>query len=140
MSNWLQWRTRARNRLKDIARALLLYEHDHHALPPAYTTDANGNRLHSWRTLILPYLDERPSPDDPSSFTAFYKSIDLTKPWDDPVNARACRDIVASYSCPASTVPHDNKTTYLAILTPNSCFAPRSLEFFPTLPMDLLIP
>src|SRR5262249_20258199 len=49
-------RVQCTNNLKQIALALYNYEQEHKALPPAYTVDANGRPLHSWRTLILPYL------------------------------------------------------------------------------------
>ncbi len=77
--------------LKQIALALHNYEAAYHALPPAYTVDANGKPLHSWRTLILPFLDERP----------LYDEIDLSKPWDDPVNVGAWNISIGAYNCPA---------------------------------------
>src|SRR5258708_3361414 len=49
-------RAQCNNNLKQIALALQNYEQAHKALPPAYTVDAEGRPLHSWRTLILPYL------------------------------------------------------------------------------------
>ena len=42
-----------------ITLAMLLYEHEHGTLPPAWTVDADGNPLHSWRVLLLPYLGEQ---------------------------------------------------------------------------------
>ena len=104
-------RNACRYNLKQIAIALLSYESVYHALPPAYTVDANGKPLHSWRTMILPFLEER----------ELYKTIDLSKPWDDPVNAEACKTMVAVYHCPADQSPLDH-TTYLAIVAPNGCF------------------
>ena len=68
-------RTQCRYNLKQIGLALHEYEQAFGVLPPAYTVDAEGKRLQSWRVLILPYLDQ----------AALYKLIDLTKPWDDPV-------------------------------------------------------
>src|SRR5262245_58943586 len=62
-------RTLCLNNLHNITLALKHYENDHHAFPPAYTTDANGKPLHSWRTLILPYMDAQ----------GLFDSIDLTK-------------------------------------------------------------
>src|SRR5204863_3233790 len=53
-------RSQCKNNLKQIALALRQYEAEYHALPPAYTVDADGKPLHSWRTLILPYLDQVP--------------------------------------------------------------------------------
>src|SRR5262245_52323821 len=45
------------NSLKNIAIALNTYESEFHCLPPAYTVDDSRKPLHSWRTLILPYID-----------------------------------------------------------------------------------
>src|SRR5262245_6205217 len=50
-------RAQCTNNLKQIALALYNYEQEHKVLPPAYTVDATGRPLHSWRTLILPYLE-----------------------------------------------------------------------------------
>lgn len=104
-------RSQCKNNLKQIALALHQYESQHQALPPAYTVDANGKSLHSWRTLILPYLDQK----------ALYDKIDLTRAWDDPVNAEACKSNVETYRCPDATSPQ-NYTSYLAVVTSNSCF------------------
>jgi hypothetical protein len=73
------YRNTCANQLHQIAIAIHNYVNAHHALPPLYTTDVDGKPLHSWRTLILPYLEEH----------KLYDSIDLTKSWDDPVNSRA---------------------------------------------------
>ena len=74
-------RTQCKNNLKQIGLALHNYHDEYGAFPPAYTVDADGKPLHSWRTLLLPYLDQRP----------LYATIDLTKAWDDPANAEACK-------------------------------------------------
>lgn len=104
-------RNQCLNNLKQIAIALQNYADAHGgALPPAYTADANGKPLHSWRTLILPYMEEQ----------ALYDSIDLTKPWDDPANAEAFKKYISIYQCPSAPFD-DNRTTYLAVITPNSC-------------------
>jgi hypothetical protein len=82
-------------------------------MPPAFTTDAAGRPLHSWRTLILPHLNL----DD------LYQTIDLSKPWDDPANAKARETPVPIFRCPEATGSR-NTTTYLAIVAPGGCFAP----------------
>ncbi len=107
-------RAQCTNNLKQIALALHNYEQAHKAFPPAYTVDANGRPLHSWRTLILPYLEQ----------TALYRTIDLSKPWNDPVNAKALGTEVSVFHCPAERTRW-NTTTYLAIVAPNSFFMPR---------------
>jgi prepilin-type processing-associated H-X9-DG protein len=105
------YRLSCRSQLKQISAALEQYAEKHGAYPPAYTVDENGNRLHSWRTLLLPYLEEQ----------ALYDKLDLTKPWDDPVNAAAFKTIVGVYQCPVASFDSDmNMTTYLAVVSPQS--------------------
>ena len=115
-------RSECRNNLKQIGLALHYYHEDYGAFPPAFTVDANGQPLHSWRTLILPYLDQKP----------FYETIDLTKPWDDPANATALKEIAALYAfCPASTIK-GGYTTYQALVGPGCAFSakPQRLRDF----------
>ena len=75
--------------------------------------DAKGRPLHSWRTLILPYLEQEP----------LYRTIDLSKPWNDPANAKAYETFLDVFRCPEA-VGRKNTTTYLAIASPNGCFDP----------------
>lgn len=107
------YRSQCNNNLKQIALALISYEADYHALPPAFTVDAEGKPLHSWRTLILPYLEQKP----------LYERIDLAKAWDDPANAAIGQVSVPPYRCPAADCPA-NHTLYLAIVAKNSCLCP----------------
>jgi prepilin-type processing-associated H-X9-DG protein len=106
-------RAQCANNLKQIALALLNYEQQYRALPPAYTVDARGRPLHSWRTLILPYLEEEP----------LYRTIDLSKPWNDPANAKAYETSVYAFRCPGA-VGARNATAYLAVVGRNGCFTP----------------
>lgn len=105
-------RTQCLNNVKQILLALHNYREAHGTLPPAYTVDDEGNRLHSWRTLILPYLDQQ----------ELYDEINLTKPWDDPANAEARETVVYIYYCPSSPVELD-ETTYLAVIGPDGAFS-----------------
>ena len=98
--------------LKQIGLALHIYHDEHDSLPPAYTVDEQGNRLHSWRTLILPYLEEK----------ELYDAIDLTKPWDDPANAHALEKIPQCYQCPGADIDQ-LKTIYLGIAAEGGIFA-----------------
>lgn len=104
-------RAECRNNLKQIGLALHNYHDTYGSFPPAYTVDVEGNRLHSWRTLILPYIDQAP----------LYKTIDLSKPWDDPVNAKARETRVYGYACPSAN-GKPSQTNYLAVATPDSVF------------------
>lgn len=84
-----------KNNLKNIALALHNYAASNGGnFPPAFTVDANGKRLHSWRTLILAHIDRRD----------LYARVDFSKPWDDPSNAGfQCK-------CPCLCVPVERKS------------------------------
>ena len=103
-------RAQCQSNLKNIALALSSYEQTHHALPPACTMDADGRPLHSWRTLILPYLEQE----------SLYQTIDLSKPWNDPANAKALETSISIFRCSEAVGPR-NTTIYLAIASPNGC-------------------
>lgn len=113
-------RSQCNNNLKQIALGLQTYESTYGAFPPAYTVDVDGKPLHSWRTLILPFVEQKP----------LYDTIDLSKPWDDPANAEALKAAVPCYGCP-SVYELANKTTYVAVVSPDGCIqstTPRRLS------------
>lgn len=112
-------RAQCKNNLKQIALALHNYADAYGALPPAYTFNEHGEKLHSWRTLILPFLEQGP----------LYETIDLGKPWNDPVNAAALATPVWVYRCPSATIPPAH-TTYLGLVGERLLFHPhRSRPF-----------
>lgn len=55
------------NNIRQIALAMLNYENANGHFPPAYIADENGKPMHSWRVLILPYLEQE----------ALYKQLSL---------------------------------------------------------------
>ncbi|RMF43427.1 MAG: DUF1559 domain-containing protein [Planctomycetota bacterium] len=103
-------RMQCSNNLKQIALAMHNYHEVYGSFPPAFTVDENGNRLHSWRTLILPFLEQQ----------ALYNQIDLSKPWDDPGNAAIAETQIAVYACPST--PLGNQTTYQVVVDSSSIF------------------
>lgn len=106
-------RMQCSNHLKQIAFALQNYADHYHCLPPSHNLDADGKPLHSWRTLILPFMEQK----------GLYDQIDLSKPWDDPANEAARNAKVSTYVCPSGSwnKPH---TTYFAVIAPGGCFQP----------------
>ena len=112
-------RMQCSNNLKQIGLAFHNYHAAYGTLPPAYTVDADGNRLHSWRTLILPFIDQ----------SALFQQIDLNKPWDDPANAILQQLDVPIYRCPSSKVAN-GFTTYQIIDDPSGPFPGRSPSNF----------
>ena len=65
--------------MEQIGIALQKYHDQHGSFPPAYTVDADGNPLHSWRTLILPYFGE-------PKWNEIYDQIRFNEPWDSEHN------------------------------------------------------
>ncbi len=100
------------NNQKQLALSLMNYEAVYNSLPPAYTVDENGRKLHSWRTLILPFLEQND----------LYQRIDLSKPWDDPANAFLADALVDVYRCPSSPIP-EGYTSYVVIDHPQGIFS-----------------
>lgn len=76
------------NNLRQLTLAIRNYEQAHGHLPPPYTVDGNGQPLHSWRVLILPYIEEH----------NLYSAIDLTKPWNHPDNLKLAVRMPAIYA------------------------------------------
>ena len=71
------------NNMKQIGIALQNYHAHHGSFPPAYTVDAEGNPLHSWRTLILPYF--APDALEPK-WKDIYAQIRFDEPWNSEHN------------------------------------------------------
>jgi len=107
------------NNLKQLALALHNYESRFGGLPPAFTSSPDGKRLHSWRALILPYLEEEST----------YEDIDFSKPWDDPANAQAYANCPQIFRCPSHELP-EGFSNYLAVVGPDKCFHPRESRAF----------
>jgi hypothetical protein len=107
--------------MRNIATALLIYHDRQGHFPPAYTVDQNGNRLHSWRTLILPYLDGK----------KLYDKIRLDEPWNSPYNSQFHSEVLPLYCCPSSINYHQGYTPYVAVIGDNTAWrgdAPGTLD------------
>jgi len=74
---------------RQIGVALHNYHDKHGEFPPAYTVDAEGKRLHSWRTLLLPFLEHED----------MYDKIKLDEPWDSEYNRQFHDQMPEVFSC-----------------------------------------
>jgi len=97
-----------------IMFALQAYRAEHGTFPPAYTLDASGKPLHSWRVLILPYLG-----DDAK---ALYGQIALDEPWDSEHNAALHAQIPDVFRCPSATDLKEGETRYSVLLGDDGFF------------------
>ncbi|MHB1036282.1 MAG: DUF1559 family PulG-like putative transporter [Pirellulales bacterium] len=108
-------RMQCSNNLKQIALALLNYEQANGCFPPAYVADKNGKPMHSWRVLILPYMEQN----------SLYKTYDFTEPWDGPNNRKLLAARPSGYACPgdpSASAPDAAQTSYVAVVGPNAAF------------------
>lgn len=81
------------NNLKMIALAMHDYAEAHGGrLPPAVLRDATGKPLHSWRVLLLPYLEHK----------SLYDKFRLDESWDSPHNIALLSSMPHEYSTPAA--------------------------------------
>lgn len=96
------------NHLKNIELAIHNYHSHYGQFPPAYTVNAEGKPLHSWRTLLLPFI-ERPD---------IYDQIKLDEPWDSPDNFAVFEDLsIKLYQC-QSCPENEHRTNYVMVIGP----------------------
>lgn len=98
--------------LKQISLALHNYHDTFKSFPPAYIADANGQPMHSWRVLILPFMEQQ----------ELYDQYRFDEPWDGPNNQKLHSKVVDTYCCPSvhSGTEHTTHTNYVAIIGPNT--------------------
>jgi hypothetical protein len=96
------------NNLKQIGLAMHNYASVYGSFPPAYIADKNGRPMHSWRVLLLPYLEEN----------ALYRQYDFKEPWDGPRNSSLAAITAKVYVCPSDPSMNTSQTSYLMLTGP----------------------
>jgi prepilin-type processing-associated H-X9-DG protein len=92
-----------------IGMALQSYRGDHGVFPPAYIADADGKPMHSWRVLILPYLQHQ----------ALYEQYDFDEPWNGPNNSKLASKLeFPIFACPSNG--QDQQAHFLAVVGPDT--------------------
>jgi hypothetical protein len=99
--------------LKCLSAGIQHYESAKGTFPPAVLRDASGKPLHSWRTLVLPYMEMK----------GLYGKFDLQLPWDDPANAAAVHIPFEGHQCPLDH-RHAPITDYFAVVGPQTAWPP----------------
>jgi len=108
--------------LKQIGLALHNYHETYGSFPPAFVPDEEGRPAHSWRILILPFIDEQ----------KLYSEYRFDEPWDSPHNSTLADKIPSTYRCPSFAKSHRHHdletehslrmTNYVAISTAGAVF------------------
>ena len=117
-------RMQCMNNLKQIGLALHNYHQTYKCFPPAYVADKNSKPMHSWRVLILPFME----------CEALYKQYDFNEPWNGPNNKKLLENRPKGYVCPSDEEVRKEGatcTSYVAVVGPNAAWRsekPQSLE------------
>ena len=79
---------------------------------PAYSTDADGKPLHSWRVLILPFIEQQ----------ELYDKIRLDEPWDSEYNSQFHNKMPRFYHCISRPAEELTKglTPYQMVIGPDT--------------------
>jgi hypothetical protein len=85
--------------------AVVNYEDVHGHFPPAFVNGPDGKPWHSWRVLILPYIEA----DD------IYKAYKLDEPWDGPNNKKLAEKMPKIFAFHGTKFP-TTITNYLAVV------------------------
>jgi hypothetical protein len=96
--------------LTNIILALHNYAQFYKSFPPAYIADKDGRPMHSWRVLILPYIEQ----------DELYKQYNFNEPWDGPNNKKLLKARPYVYACPDDEknflTPGATSTNYVAVV------------------------
>lgn len=97
--------------LQTIGLALHAYHNANGCFPPAYLADAGGQPMHTWRVLLLPYLNE----------TALYQAYDFNEPWNGPNNSLLVSRMPFVYGSPNATSTAPVGQTRFAVVSGPGC-------------------
>lgn len=106
-------RMQCRNNVKQLSLALYNYESKYGSFPPAITRDAQGKSMHSWRVLLLPFLEQQ----------SLYDAYAMDEPWDGPNNSQLLEQMPRVYKCHSNASP-EFETGYCVVVGERTCFPP----------------
>jgi len=93
-------RTQCQNNLRQLGIGLLRYHDQHDAFPVGCVEwrswGNTTNRQLAWSAYLLPYIEQQ----------SLFDRLDLSKPFDDPVNARPASTVLTVYLCPSAGSEH----------------------------------
>ena len=102
-------RTACHSHLGRLGLALHSYHDDYGSFPPAFVRGPDGERWHSWRVLLLPYLGQQ----------ELYDAYRFDQPWNSEANRSLAAQAPEAYQCPACSSEAD-RTNYFAIVSRRS--------------------
>ena len=106
------------NNMKQIVLALQNYHDVYKSFPAAYIPDENGKPKHSWRVLILPFLER----------WDLYDAYNFDEPWNGPHNRSLLHRTPPALRCPSTTSSEADTTEYFAVVGPSAAWPGRGKE------------
>lgn len=100
------------NRLHQLGIGLLNYVDKHGALPPVVVSDSDGQAIHSWRTLILPEVEEQ----------TLYSRFTLDEAWNNQGNFQLSQTPLTVFQCPDERGIGPYDTSYVAVIGPGTAW------------------
>ncbi|MEM9659443.1 MAG: DUF1559 domain-containing protein [Planctomycetota bacterium] len=107
--------------MKQLGLAVANYHAANGHYPTAFVADENGVPIHSWRVVLLPYLE----------IQDLYDRYDFTQPWNSEANLKLEREMPSVYAFHGDYQPGTVTTNYLAIVGEETAWpgaSPRKTE------------
>jgi hypothetical protein len=99
--------------------AVANYHETYGCFPPAYVADRDGKPMHSWRVLILPFLEQQ----------ELYRAYNFDEPWNGPNNRKLASRVGNIYLRSGLESDQIQTTSFVAIVGPQTMWSgskPRS--------------
>ena len=123
--------TQCSNNLREIGMALRQYQTSNAILPAAFTSDPAGRPLHSWRTPLLPFMEQLGTGED--DLGAYYGRLHWNEPWDSPSYSRLRAERFPFFICPDDNAASEhNNTSYLAVSGAGTTWPGRTAACLPS--------
>jgi len=117
-------RSQCKNNLKQIGLALHNYHDTYNCFPPAIIYGPDGKPWHSWRVIIMPYIE----------CGSFYSEYSFDEPWNGPHNSELAKKFVNGapfvYRCPTDEKSNPQNTSYVAVIDENTVWPPHGVASF----------
>ncbi len=93
--------------LHTIALAMLDYHDTYRTFPPAVVSNKDGQKMHSWRVLLLPFLNQK----------SLYEQYRFDEPWDSPRNQALMAKMPREYAPSGESFPPQDLATHCLVFT-----------------------
>jgi Protein of unknown function (DUF1559) len=92
--------------------AVANYHEAYGCFPPAFVADRDGTPMHSWRVLILPFLEQQ----------ELYKAYNFAEPWNGPNNRKLANRVGHIYLRSGLESDQVTTTSFVAVVGPQTAW------------------